>query len=286
MDEFDIYLESAGSMKTCRQNTMACFRNVLAEPLQLEGDCRVVLADIIFPTSIKNISTKGYFVYTPKTPFNSSPPAGKTNSGGVMVEREDWSNNGTFPDCEYKTVKDVVTRLHVAVAKSTRLIVTSSTEEDSVEFNFADGYGISLHDRSLIDVLGFKGVLDPNRGGYFIVNNNKVKKQTQPIKGEYPADITAGTNILFVNCDIIEHQHIAGVKAPILRVIDTERRLTNGNLQITSATKHKSFLELQFKKLALDTIREIFIELVAKSGDYVPFVGTSRVAITLKFRKF
>ena len=92
------------------------------------------------------------------------------------------------------------------------------------------------------------GVPDPNRGAYFIGNNNKVKKQTQPIKGDYPADITAGTNFFFVNCDIIEHQHIVGVKAHIFRVIDTERRLTNCNLQMTSATEHKSFLELQFKK--------------------------------------
>ena len=153
-------------METYRQNTKACFRNVLAEPLQLEGDWRVALAKLIFPTSIKNVTTKEYFVYTPKTPFNSSLSAGKTNSGGVMVEREDWSNNATFPDGEYKTVKDVVTSLHVAVAKSTRPIVTSRTE-DSVEFNFADGYGISLHDRSLFDVLRFKGVLDPNRGGHF-----------------------------------------------------------------------------------------------------------------------
>ena len=79
---------------------------------------------------------------------------------------------------------------------------------------------------------------------------------------------------------------MAGVKAPILRVIDAEGRLTIGNLQIMSATKHKSFLELQFKKLVLDTIREIFFDLVAVSGDYVPFVGTGRVALTLKLRKF
>ena len=59
MDEFDIYLESTGSMEACRQNTMACFRNVLAEPLQLEGDWRVALAEIIFPTSIKNVTKKG-----------------------------------------------------------------------------------------------------------------------------------------------------------------------------------------------------------------------------------
>ena len=86
-----------------------------------------------------------------------------------MVERQKCSNYATFPDCEYKTGKDVVTQLHVAVAKSTRLIVTSSTEEDSVEFNFEDGYGISVHDRSLLDVFGFKGVPDPNWGGFFLV---------------------------------------------------------------------------------------------------------------------
>ena len=144
MDEFDLFLQSTGSMETYRQNTMACFRNVLVGPLQI-GDWRVALAEINFPTSIKNVTTKEYFVYTPKTPFSSSQSTGKTNSGSVFVEREDWSSNATFPDGEYKTVKDVI---H-AVAKSTRLVVTSSTEEDSVELNFADGYGISLLDRSL-----------------------------------------------------------------------------------------------------------------------------------------
>ena len=286
MDEFDIHLESTGSMETYRQNTMERFRNVLAEHLKLEGEWRVAFAEKIFPTGIKNVTTREYLVSTPKTPFNSLPSTGKTNSGGVRVEREDWSNSATFLDVEYKTVKENVTRLHVAVARKTRLLVTSSMEKDSVEFNFADGYGVSLRDRSLFDVLELKGVLDPNRGGYFIGNNNKVKKQIQTIKGNYAADITAGTNIFFINCVIIEHQHIAGGKTSVFCVIDMERRLTNGNLQIISAMEHKSFLELQLKKLVVDTIRETFIELVALTGDYVPFVGTGRVAITWKFCEF
>ena len=57
MDEFDIYLESTGSMDTYHTNTMACFRNVLAEPLYLEGDWRVAIAEIIYPSSIKNVTT-------------------------------------------------------------------------------------------------------------------------------------------------------------------------------------------------------------------------------------
>ena len=148
------------------------------------------------------------------------------------MEREDWSNNAAFCDGECKHVEDVVMRVHVAVAKRTRPIVTSGTEANCVELNFVDSYGISLRGRSLFDVLGFKGVLNPDRGGYFIGNIDKMK-QKQPIKVDYPAVITVGTNIFFVDCVIIEHQHIAGVKAPVIRVIDTERRSTNGNLEIT-----------------------------------------------------
>ena len=61
---------------------MACFRNVVAEPLQLGGDWRVALTEIFSPTVSR--------VYAPKTPFNNLPSNGNTSSGGVMVELEDW----------------------------------------------------------------------------------------------------------------------------------------------------------------------------------------------------
>ena len=67
MDEFDIYIVSTASMQTYRDNKMACFRNVLSELLQLDGDWRVALAEITFPSSIKNVTTKDYFIYKPGT---------------------------------------------------------------------------------------------------------------------------------------------------------------------------------------------------------------------------
>ena len=112
---------------------------------------------MFLPTSIKNHTINEIFVHTPKIPFNNSSSTGKTNSGDVLVERDESKSNAFFLDGGYKTVKDVVTRLYVAVAKCTRLIVTSSTEKDSVEFNSAEGYGLNLHDRSLFDVLGSNG---------------------------------------------------------------------------------------------------------------------------------
>ena len=108
-----------------------------------------------------------------------------------------------------------------------------------------------------MDVLGFSGVTDTNRGGHFIGTHNKVRNQTQPMKGDFPADILSGSEIFFVNCNIIAQQHVGGTKAPILRVMDTGRQLTDGKLNITSSTTHKTFTEMQFKKLVLISVRDV-----------------------------
>ena len=106
------------------------------------------------------------------------------------MELEGWSNNAILPNEENKTNKHVFRSVYVAVAKSMRPIVSSGTDEDSVDFKFADGYGIS-HYRSLFDVLVFNGVLDTNPYGYSVRDNAKMEKQTQPIGGDIPANITA-----------------------------------------------------------------------------------------------
>ena len=71
MDEFDIYLESTGSMKIYKDNRMSVFRKLLAHPINLEGDWREALEEIIHPTNVKNITTTD-MIYTPKTPYDST----------------------------------------------------------------------------------------------------------------------------------------------------------------------------------------------------------------------
>ena len=41
---------------------MATFRNLLAQPIHLQGAWRVALAEIIFPASIKNLTTIDFFI--------------------------------------------------------------------------------------------------------------------------------------------------------------------------------------------------------------------------------
>ena len=56
-----IYLQSTGSMETSEDTKVACSLAVLFEPLQLDGNWRVTIAEITFPPSIKNVTNKDYF---------------------------------------------------------------------------------------------------------------------------------------------------------------------------------------------------------------------------------
>ena len=53
-DEFSVYLISTASMDIFSQNTMAIFINRFQEPIILNGDWRVALTEITFPSEIKN----------------------------------------------------------------------------------------------------------------------------------------------------------------------------------------------------------------------------------------
>ena len=108
----------------------------------------------------------------------------------------------------------------------------------------------------------------------------------KPIKKTFPPDLTVGTNMLFVNTKIIEHQHVAERKWPLLRIFENTKQVQDGNLLNTSTTTHKLFTKLQFEKLITSTIEKIQIELVSITGQKVPFVGTGLVELRLKFRKF
>ena len=69
------------------ENTMSAFLNLVALPIQLEGDCRVASAEVMFPTSFGNFTRFDYFIYTPKLPLKTfSLP----DCVGVQVPRESW----------------------------------------------------------------------------------------------------------------------------------------------------------------------------------------------------
>ena len=57
MDEFEVHLLSTASLEIFGDNTLAAFKNQLPQNISLEGDWRVALSEIIFPSELNNLIT-------------------------------------------------------------------------------------------------------------------------------------------------------------------------------------------------------------------------------------
>ena len=67
-------------------------------------------------------------------------------------------------------------------------------------------------------------------------------------KGDYPFDLLAGKQLIFVYTDIVEYQYAGDTKAPLIRVIDSKKRLTNGSPCEIEPTHRIAFSNLEYKK--------------------------------------
>ena len=151
--------------------------------------------------------------------------------------------------------------------------------------------GIKFPSEEIPSIIGFEGIPDGNgiHIGYKMnPNENRLMKsdETKAYYGEFPADLCAGKHLIFIYTNIIEYQYVGDTKAPLLRVIDSKKRLKNGSVFELEPTHRIVFTNLDYKKLLTNTIQSISIELRTETGKLVPFSGTGKVILTLQFKKF
>ena len=65
-DEFTVHVISSASMQIFGSNTLASFRNFFNDEIQLSGDWRVALSEIIFPTKIEHVVNGDLIAYSLK----------------------------------------------------------------------------------------------------------------------------------------------------------------------------------------------------------------------------
>ena len=171
MDEFDIYLQSTASMQSYQDSRATCFCNVLSEPLQLYGDWRVLIAGLLLPSK-KTI--KNYLIYTLRTAKQKLSDRSRLFSPGVIVYHPDFSSNATFPYGKIENTQSIskLLKKHTVISKQ---LMKASCQKETVELEFAKGFGICVRHRSLLDALGLSGVQASNRVEYFIRTQSKVR---------------------------------------------------------------------------------------------------------------
>ena len=95
------------------------------------------------------------------------------------------------------------------------------TVTQKLVLNFGLNEGLSFEDEEVPSILGFKGIRDTSNPG-FIYSGYKSEKAVNTFNrhvGDFPVDITCGSQLIFVYIDIIEHQIVGGVRAPVIKII-------------------------------------------------------------------
>ena len=161
------------------------------------------------------------------------------------------------------------------------------TVTQKLVLKFGPNEGLSFEDEEVPSILGFNGTKDTSHHG-FIHIGYKSKNAGNSLNrhvGDFPVDITCGSQLIFVYIDIIEHQNVGDVRAPVIKIIESERRLRNGSINTVTPIHHKSYTNLDYKPILSNNIQNIQVELRNETGKLIPFTGTEKVIVSLKFQK-
>ena len=96
-----------------------------------------------------------------------------------------------------------------------------------------------------------------------------------------PYDLSSGTSTIFVYNDIFQYQTVGDA-----RVIDSNRCIKNGSACSIEPNHRKNFTNLDYKKLFITLVQSISVHLCTETGRLVPFAGTGKVVLILKFKRF
>ena len=120
---------------------------------------------------------------------------------------------------------------------------------------FVKNEGITFPDEEIPSILGFGGIKDGSgtHNGYKMIdsfdNLAMSDREAEAFVADYPFDLLAGKQMIFVFSDIIEYQRIGDTKAPLIRLIDSKQRLRSGSLCEIEPTHRTVFSNLEYKKL-------------------------------------
>ena len=184
-------------------NTMAKFRNQLAQTLQLDGDWQVALASISFPSNINNVNSAEIVAYVSS---GAELDASHTRTGQLRRIRK----------ALYNSSEELMGEIF-RIAQLKQFDYDFDTVTQKLVLKFGPNEGLSFEDEEVPSLLGFKGTKDTSHHD-FIHIGYKSEKAGDPLNqhaGDFPVDITCGSQLKFVYIDIIEHQNNVDVRAPL-----------------------------------------------------------------------
>ena len=240
------------------------------------------MTEITFPTHINNV-TDTKLEYYKKDKVKASLKEEKEK-----ISRPYDGEKGEITKGDYDEIEKILNEINGKIdLDNISYSIDPITKHLSMWMPYWEG--ITFESPQIPSILGFKGLKDGTcyHIGYKESSHIHSTLASQNLISDYPDDISAGTQMMFIYLDIIRYQIVGDTKAPLLRVIDFNRRVKNGYACSIEPNHRKVFSNLDLKKLLVNNIQSIAVNLQTETGRLVPFAGGGgKVVLTLEFQKF
>ena len=189
----------------------------------------------------------------------------------------------------YNSWEDLVSEI-VCIAKLKQFDRRFDKVTQKLTLTFDKNEGLSFQDNEFPSILSFKETPDPSHAGSVHIGYKTNIENGTPSTpnrhfGIFPVDVICGSQLIFMYLDIIEYQHVGDSRAPIRKIIESERRLRNGSLNTVAPIYHITYTNLDYKRLLSNNIQSVKVELRSENGKLIPFTGIGKVVISLKFQR-
>ena len=261
MESFTIELVSNASAQLFPDKTLSSCTNFLPEQLNLNGQWRVAISEISYPSMYQNV-TEGKFTFFDKN----------------------FSKSSEFYYLEpglYPPITDIVGAINILIQEKHNhsdncIKVKVSRRAQKVEIYLAnEGSGLAFFSMDLGLIFG------SNVGNEFGV----MLRGKRTHKPEFAYDIVR-IHSLMIDTHLIECKIIGDTKAPLLRCFPFISKLKSGDTITTGQyMNYQTFSYLQFRPLLKNSSHTIQIDLRNTSCEKILFVSVGITRLVLMFRK-
>ena len=264
-----ISLPSNASMDYYPNNTASNFTIKPSKPFEGTGfEC--AMSEIIFPNRFLNV---------------------RENANGIIIYQKaedgsyNWAARVHVPPGYYATIPELIE----AMGKAGLDIYPTKKADGSrnkniklfvITYNKTDGK-VTVRTRSPW-ALKFESDI-ARLLGFAVIHNSEMTRRFSAIiegeqKGEFHATPSGGLNAMYVYTDIIKEQFVGGESAPLLRIINLNTNLNNGEYI------SRTFERLYYAPLKSSHFDTINIRIYDDMGELVHF-EYGKVVIILEFQK-
>ena len=199
----------------------------------------------------------------------------------LMVHKTSPDNKGIYNSSD-KLLKKIF-----RIAQLKRFDYDFDNVTQKLDLKFGPNEGLSFENEVSPSTLCFIGTKDVSNH-CFIHFSYKSKFAGNSLNrhvGDFPVDITCGSQLIFVYTDKIENRNVGDVRTPVIKIIESERRLRNVSINTVTLIHYKSYTNLDNKPFLSNNIQTIKVELRNETGKLIPFTESGKDKVSLKIHK-